>query len=68
MIYSLNANTRGVQTEPDRLCGKAGAVLDPVKALFFDGGHNPPVFDQRGGSVTVICVDAEDVQDLLKRY
>ena len=39
---------------------KAGAMWDPVEALFFDGVHESPVDHDSRGGVTVIRVQTED--------
>ena len=59
----FNRDTGRAQTIFDRLRGKSGAVLDAIEALFFDRGDELAVLDERGGRITVICIDAEDVHD-----
>jgi len=67
VVDLLNPDSRRAQAILDRLSGKSGAVLDAIEALFFDGANQLTVFDERGGRITVICIDAEDVHDYLKR-
>ena len=49
-----------VQAILDRAHRKAGRVFHAVQALFFDGGEQAAVGDNRGGGVGVVCVDAQD--------
>src|SRR2546423_527336 len=61
MIQLSNRDSRRTQAILDRLRGKSGAVLDAIESLFFDGGDQLAVFDERGRRITVICIYAEDV-------
>ena len=63
MIQLSNRDSRRTQAILDRLRGKSGAVLDAIEALFFDGGDQLSIFDERGRRITVIGVDAENVHD-----
>jgi len=59
----LNPNSGRAQAILNRLSGKSGAVLDAIETLFFGGRDQLAVFDERGGCIAVICIDAEDVHD-----
>lgn len=61
MIQGVNADSCGAQTIFDSAGGKAAAVLDAVKALFFGSRHELAIFDEGGGRVTVVRIYAEDV-------
>ena len=65
MLDFANLDSRRTQAILDRLRWKSGAVLDAIEALFFDRGDELAVLDERGGRITVICIDAEDVHSLL---
>ena len=62
VLNFTNLDSRGTQAILDRLRRKSGIVLDAIEALFFDGGDQFAVSYERGGRITVICIDAEDVQ------
>ena len=49
-----------VQAILNRAHGKAGGVFHAVQALFFDGGEQAAVGDDRGRGVGVIRVDAQN--------
>ena len=51
---------RLIQAILDRAHGQAGRVFHAVQALFFDGGEQVAVGDNRGGGVGVVRVDAQD--------
>ena len=61
VLNLFDVDARSAQTILNRLCRKAGAVLDAIEALFLDGRDQPAVFDQRCRRVTVICIDSKDV-------
>ena len=49
-----------IQAILDRAHGEASGVFHAVEALFFDGGDESAVGDNRGGGVGVVRVDAQD--------
>jgi hypothetical protein len=61
VIETIDGDASGFEAVSNRLQGKAGAVLDSIEPFFFNGRHNPSVFNYRCCSITVIRVDAKYV-------
>jgi len=49
------------EAKGNRLRRKTGGVFHTVKALFFNGRHQPAVAHQRRGRVAVIRVDSKNI-------
>ena len=50
------------------LHGKTGGVFYAIEALFFDGGDQLAVADDRGGSVAVVGIDSQNVHERRSVY
>ena len=59
VIHFGEFHARLIQAILDRAHGEAGRVFHAVEALFFDGGEQASVGDNRGGGVGVVRVDAQ---------
>ncbi len=47
--------------------GKTGGVFYAIEALFFDGGDELAVADNRSGSVAVVGIDSQNVHGMIMR-
>ncbi len=60
MVELVGGEPRVGEAPRGRERREAGAVLDAVEALLLGGGDELAVDDERGGSVAVVGVQAED--------
>lgn len=66
VIEVLGSDVGLVQAVSDCVDWKRGVVLDSGEALFFDGRHERAIHHDRGRSIAVIRVDAQDIHDLVR--
>src|SRR5437879_1017527 len=60
MVDLRGRHVRQLEARADRIARKPRPVLDPPKALLFDGGDELAIAEERGGDVTVVGVNPED--------
>src|SRR6185369_7489071 len=58
VVQILSTDAGLFQAISNRLFGKTGRVLVSIEALFLSRGNQPSIANERGGRVTVICIDS----------
>jgi hypothetical protein len=61
VLDCITAHAGNIEARPDREGRKSGPMLDAAQPLLLYGGYEDSITQQDGGSVAVICIDAENV-------
>lgn len=62
MLDIFDVDPGSLEAVLNRLRGKTRAVLDAIEAFFFDSRDQTVVANNRSRRISVICINAENVQ------